>query len=151
MEWILSNGLDLITGGLVPLIIGFFSAFGGAVYSTRLAAKRREQEQDEQASGAIRDLVFAMRVAAESFDPPSEWDGTLPAFAQIVTPAKKPLADAYGKAQPYFHRLKFQQGEDEIVGNRIDDFGFNEATTAEFLDDRAKKLEAVLARGLKKN
>jgi hypothetical protein len=47
--------------------------------------------------------------------------------------------------------LKFQQGEDEIVGNRIDDFGFNEATTAEFLDDRAKKLEAVLARGLKKN
>ena len=76
-----------------------------------------------------------------------DWD---PAKDVINHGGQGAVRDAFNAAAPYFHRLDVRNEDKNPLRNEFPDYGSHSMEGAESFHDRAKQIQTVLERGLKR-
>lgn len=144
------DAMEILSDVLVPVLLGLVSAFGATAYTNHLVARREIRHQDDAAEDAIRAYANALgnyssyleEVAIAS----GNWD---PDKTVMETSSGDKIRAAWLSAQPYFHRLKVEEGEHAATSNSFPDRGEHAMAGSENFHERAELIRSVLARGLK--
>lgn len=141
--------MDVLTGIIVPIILGLVSAFGATAYTNRLAAKREARNIDAVAEAAIRAYANALGNYSNYLEEVAiaggHWD---PAKTLMETGSADKIRAAWLGAQPYFHRLQVRDDEKAATSQGFPEMGEHAMEGAENFYERAELVRKVLGRGL---
>ncbi|WP_105035892.1 hypothetical protein [Cryobacterium aureum] len=143
--------MQLITDVAVPIILGLLAAFGATWYSNKKNAERLEREADDQAAATIRLYIRVLDETSDYLEAQAlkygDWD---PRKDIINQGGKDAVRDAFNAAAPYFHRLDVRDDDKNPLRNEFPDYGAHPMDGAESFNARAKQIQSVLDRGLKR-
>jgi hypothetical protein len=143
--------VEWITGVAVPLVLGLLAAFGATWYSNKRNAERLEREADDRAADAVRSYIRALRDTSDYLEARAmaygDWD---PTRDVINHGGQAVVREAFNAAAPYFHRLEVRSEDKNPMRNEFPDFGEHPMHGSESFHDRARQIQTVLDRGLKR-
>jgi hypothetical protein len=148
MEWIL-------TGIAVPIVLGVISAYGATWYSNKQSSEREERAADGRAKDAVRAYIRSLDDYADYLEA-RQMSGQLDGYVYDATKelisvgSQKAIRTAHAAAAPYFHRLIVEDADKNPLRNALPDDGTHPMAGAENYAVRAKEVQKVLDRGLKK-
>jgi type II secretory pathway pseudopilin PulG len=140
-----------ITDVAVPIVLGLLAAFGATWYSNKKNAQRLEREADDRAAGAVRAYIRALRDTSDYLEARAlahgDWD---PTEDVISHGGQDAVRDTFTAAVPFFHRLQVRDEDKNPLRNEFPNYGEHPMEGSGNFHDRAKQIQAVLDRGLKR-
>ncbi len=142
--------MEIITGIVVPLVLGLLAAFGATWYSNRQSARRTQREADDRAADAVRAYIRALSATADHLEAKAmAYEGWDPSDDVINHGGPDAVRTAYNAAEPYFHRLQVRDEDGNPLRNEYPTYGNHPMDGAENFATRAKQIQAILDRGLR--